>query len=186
MCRAAQIHQVCIIVLLWQHIQHSGQRRVASIHPGGTHPGPHLEFTCFQAPSAAHRTILMMHLLFEIAASVLLCCACTGRKWNAWLRVLLSRQVLLLNLLYNISQIAIPWCARLAGCCEPSHAGSSAASREADLSDGEPDVQGHHGRVLPGEAEALERQVPGPLHVGPSPLLRGCRALLCMANEQLI
>lgn len=34
---------------------------------------------CFQAPSAAHRTTLMMLLLFEIAASVLLCCACAGR-----------------------------------------------------------------------------------------------------------
>lgn len=41
----------------------------------------------------------------------------------------MSRQVLLLNLLYNISQVAIPWCARLAGCSELSHAGSSAALR---------------------------------------------------------
>ena len=40
-----------------------------------------------------------------------------------------SRQVLLLNLLYNISQIAIPWCARPVGCGELSHAGSFVALR---------------------------------------------------------
>jgi len=56
---ALQVYQICVLILIWQHVQHLGRCRMAALHASAGNPSPGAEgpvrphplhLTCLEAP----------------------------------------------------------------------------------------------------------------------------------------